>query len=117
MQAAGASVYNIGNEMVGAAMTGRIGDRLAILAVLSILAIFLFPAVQGPYSAVHGPATAMLAAQAALRLRIAMVRAAMSLLGGGAGLGSPLVVLLWPLFSAGKFERLLPLETSTLLRC
>jgi hypothetical protein len=38
--------------------------------------VFLFPAVQGPYSVVHGPATALQAARAAVRLRVAIAQAA-----------------------------------------
>ena len=39
--------------------------------------VFLFPAVQGPYSVVHGPATALQAARAAVRLRVAIAQAAL----------------------------------------
>jgi hypothetical protein len=35
------------------------GCHLAILAILCTLAIFLFPAVRGPFSATHGPATSL----------------------------------------------------------
>ena len=37
----------------------RIGREIALLAVLSVLAVFLFPGVRGPYSVVHGPASAL----------------------------------------------------------
>jgi hypothetical protein len=56
---------------------GRAGRNLAVLAVLCVLMVFLFPAVQGPYSAVHGPATALQAARAAVRLRVAIAQAAL----------------------------------------
>jgi hypothetical protein len=52
--------------------SGRSATELAVLAVLCVLTIFLFPVMQGPYSAVHGPVTAMQAAHAAARLRFAM---------------------------------------------
>lgn len=42
--------------------------ELSVLAGLCVLAIFLFPAV-GPYSATHGPVTALQAARAVARLR------------------------------------------------
>jgi hypothetical protein len=43
-----------------------------VVAVLCVLMIFLFPSGQGSYSMVHGPVTALLAARAAVRLRIAI---------------------------------------------
>ncbi len=59
----------------------RIGWELAVLAVLCVAATFFFPAVQGPYSAVNGPVTALQSAQAAARLRVGIVQAALSLIG------------------------------------
>jgi len=55
---------------------GRIEGALALIAVICVLSIFFFPAMQGPYSVVHGPVTALLAARAAagLRMSIAGVR-------------------------------------------
>src|ERR1700756_2750900 len=58
----------------------RMGWELAVLAVLCVVAIFFFPAIQGPYSAVNGPVTALQSAQAAARLRVAIVQAAFTLL-------------------------------------
>ena len=46
-----------------------------VIATLSVLTIFFFPAMQGPYSVVHGPVTALLSIRAAAGLRRAMVRA------------------------------------------
>lgn len=60
----------------------RIGCELAVLAVLVVLCVavlFFFPAIDGPYSAVNGPVTALQSAQAAARLRIAIFQAAFSL--------------------------------------
>jgi len=59
----------------------RIGWELAVLAVLCVVAIFFFPAMQGPYSAVNGPVTALQSAQAAARVRVGIVQAALSLIG------------------------------------
>jgi hypothetical protein len=62
----------------------RNGWELAVLVVLALLCvaiIFFFPAIQGPYSAVNGPVTALQSAQAAVRLRVAIVVAAFSLIG------------------------------------
>lgn len=61
--------------------SGRIGCELAVLAVFCVLTIFLFPAMQGPYSAVNGPVTALQASRAALRLRTAIMQAASRMLG------------------------------------
>lgn len=63
---------------------GRIACALAVFAVLCVLAIFFFPSIEGPYSAVHGPVTALLSIHAAARLRViirAGVRAMRSRLG------------------------------------
>ena len=58
-------------------ISGRTECNLAVLAVLCVLMVFLFPAVQGPYSVVHGPATAFQAARAAVRLRVAIAQSAL----------------------------------------
>jgi len=58
-------------------ISGRIGCELAVVAALCVLSIFLFPCVQGPYSAVHGPVTALQAVRAAARLRLAILAAAL----------------------------------------
>ena len=50
----------------------RIGGALAVIAVVCVLSIFFFPAMRGPYSVVHGPVTALLAARAATGLRMAI---------------------------------------------
>ena len=46
---------------------GRIGCELAVLTVLCVLIVFFFPVMQGPFSVVHGPATALQGARAADR--------------------------------------------------
>jgi hypothetical protein len=46
--------------------------------VVCVLAVFLFPSAQGPYSAVHGPVTVMHAARAAAGVRMAVERAALT---------------------------------------
>lgn len=60
---------------------GRIGCELAVVAVLCILTIFFCPSIQGPYSAVNGPVTALQAARSATRLRTLIVQAAVRSLG------------------------------------
>jgi hypothetical protein len=94
---------------------GRIGCELAVLAVLCVLTIFLFPAIQGPYSVVHGPATALQAARAAARLRIAIVQGAFRSLGNR--LISPLVVLGWMPLPEADFHSGALAGCNTILRC
>lgn len=54
--------------------SGRTECAFAVLALFCVLAIFFFPALQGPYPAVHGPVTALLSLRTAARLRLAIVR-------------------------------------------
>ena len=54
---------------------GRITYALAFVAVLCVLTVFFFHTIEGPYSAVNGPVTALLSARAALRVRMAIVQA------------------------------------------
>ena len=93
----------------------RIGREIALLTVLSVLAVFLFPGTQGPYSVVHGPASALQAARAAVRLRIAIVQSALTSLPNAAT--SPLVVLFLKSFSNPKFQPTSLPEYSSILRC
>lgn len=58
----------------------RIGCGFAILAVVCVLSVFFFPAMQGPYPVVHGPVTALLAVRAAGRLRLAIMQAGLNAL-------------------------------------
>ena len=96
-------------------VSGRIGSELAVMAVLCILMIFLFPAMQGPYSVVNGPVTALLAARAAVRLRIAIVQGALDSVGNY--LVSPLVVLSGMSLSPAEFQSISLPEYNTILRC
>jgi hypothetical protein len=59
---------------------GRIEGALAVVAVLCVLAIFFFPAMQGPYCVVHGPVTALLSIRAAATLRLRIVRSGLTAL-------------------------------------
>ena len=56
----------------------RFACGLALLAVISVLGIFFFPVLQGPYPAVHGPVTALLSIRAAARVRLSIVRACLN---------------------------------------
>ncbi len=94
-------------------ISGRIGCELTLLAVLCVLSIFLFPAMQGPYCVVHGPATALQAARAALRLRIAIVQAALN----SYSLIPALVILFWISLPTTGFQSPTAPESSAILRC
>lgn len=93
----------------------RGGCELAVLAVLGVLTIFLFPAMQGPYSVVHGPATALQAARAAASLQAAIVLGARRSLNNC--LISPIVVLSWMSFPEGGSQAVTLPECNTILRC
>jgi hypothetical protein len=87
-------------------------NELAILAMVCILGIFFFPAAIGPYAAVHGPVTALLAFRAAMKLRFGMVIAAFCILFFGVEIcsrSSRLAVLFLMLPS--------PPQATLLLRC
>ena len=96
----------------------RIGWELAVVAVLVVLCVavvFFFPAMDGPYSAVNGPVTALQSAQAAARLRVAIVQAAFSLIHSDqipplAWISFLTVVCIEPLAPAS-------FKVSTILRC
>ncbi len=47
--------------------------QLVLLTALCVLGIFFFPAARGPYSAVHGPTTALESVQACGRIFLAIV--------------------------------------------
>jgi hypothetical protein len=93
---------------------GRLGCELAVLTLLCVLMIFFFPVMQGPYSAVHGPASALQAARAAARLRI-IVRGALKSVGNF--LSSPLVILSWMVLSQTESQSTSLLQCNTILRC
>lgn len=96
-------------------ISGRIGCELAVVAVLCVLMIFLFPSMQGPYSVVHGPVTALLAARVAAGVHTAIVQAAFRSLGNY--LISPLAVLFWMSLPEAGFHSVAMPECSSILRC
>ena len=59
---------------------GRIAYALVVVAVLCVLTVFFFHAIQGPYSVVHGPVTALLSIRAATGLRLAIMHAGLNVL-------------------------------------
>ncbi len=60
---------------------GRPSKRLTVLVLLCTLGIFLIAAPTGPYSAVHGPVTALRALRAAIAIFWLLAAAALALVG------------------------------------
>jgi hypothetical protein len=57
----------------------QLSYEFALVAILCTVTLLLFPAVQGPYSAVHGPVTALLSLKAKVFLCLTLLLAAMHL--------------------------------------
>lgn len=98
-------------------ISDHIGCELALVAVvvLCVLVIFFSPSIQGPYSVVHGPATAFQAARASARLLIAIVQGAST--SQANGLISPFVVLSWRSPSGANFHPVTLPECYAILNC
>lgn len=96
-------------------ISGRIRCELAVVVILCILVIVFFPAMQGPYSVVHGPVTALQAVRAALRVQAAIVQAALN--SHSTFRLAPLTALSGISFPTGKSESLRLPEHKTILRC
>jgi len=94
---------------------GRAGCELAVFVVLGVLTIFLFPAMHGPYSVVHGPVTALQAARAAASLQTTIVQDARSSLGSH--LISSLGFLCWMSLPEADSQAVTLPECNTILRC
>jgi hypothetical protein len=60
----------------------QLTSEFAIVAILCAAAVLFFPAVRGPYSAVHGPVTALRSTQTRLKMWLVMALAALHILGG-----------------------------------
>lgn len=97
----------------------RMGCALAVLAVMCVLGIFFFPAVQGPYPVVHGPVTALLSIRAAAALRIRIVSGGLAALRNRLHRASAvLAVLFWlPLSLADLQSEGLAAGCNSILRC
>jgi hypothetical protein len=103
------------SSMDTATTPGRIATAIAAIALVSVMAVFFFPAVQGPYSAVHGPVTVFHAARAAAGLRMTVVRAGLNSIRGH--YRSTMVLLPWTVELKAEF-RLVPFAgCNTTLRC
>lgn len=87
----------------------------AIVAILCTIALFLFPAIHGSYSAVHGPVTALRATKSRVQNWIFSVLAVLQVLATQLNLRAAAL----PLFgadSSGSF-RSSPLISTSVLRC
>jgi hypothetical protein len=58
-------------------LSRRLAVKWAVLAVICTAAVFLFPAATGPFTAVHGPATALRAWHMAVSTLAGMALVAM----------------------------------------
>ncbi len=59
--------------------SSRLFGELAIVVIICVIGILLLPASAGPYSAVHGPVTALRAVRTAIKVRWAMMIAALAM--------------------------------------
>ena len=60
-------------------MASLYGRCIGVFAVISILALFFFPLVHGPFQATHGPTTALRSKRAFLILLLTIVMAPLQL--------------------------------------
>ena len=97
---------------------GRIACALAVFAAVCVLAIFFFPTIDGPYSAIHGPVTALLSIRAAARLRL-IIQAGVKAMRSWLGHAYLELVSFRLLASSGAEFSMQTLNTSSLaiLRC
>jgi hypothetical protein len=92
----------------------QLSYEVAVLAILCSTALFFFPAVRGPYSAVHGPVTALRSIQKRLRIWLVMALAALHVFGGRL---TACHFVLWMLLRSVLSSRWSPPESALALRC
>lgn len=91
------------------------GKWVAVLAIVSLLMIFLFPAMHGPYSVVNGPATTLQTARLANRSLIPIVHSAGR--NPGSSLFSAFIALPWMFVPEARFPTGIFHDFNTILRC
>lgn len=84
--------------------SGRTECALAVVALLSVLMVFFFPALQGPYPAIHGPVTALLSLRAAARLRLGIMRNGLKAICSRVSCARATLPSHWYEFSLSGFE-------------
>jgi hypothetical protein len=89
--------------------------ELSVLAGLCVLVIFLFPAVQGPYSATQGPVTELQAVRAAVRVRTTIQQNALDRWRNCFVL--PLTLLFWVPPPSAEFQPVALPQCDPILRC
>jgi hypothetical protein len=95
-------------------LSQHLSYEFALVAILCTVALFLFPAVQGPYCAVHGPVTALLSLKAKVFLCLVLLLAATHLLAHSVAVCHlALRIPLDRVFLPSSFD----LEHADLLRC
>lgn len=94
--------------------SGRISCELALISILCVISIFLFPIPRGPYCAIHGPVTALQSARSAVRLRFAIIAAA---LGTFRSLQASLVAISAAVFLSAEFLSRQSIGSASILRC
>lgn len=89
-----------------------------MIAVLCVVALFFFPAPQGPYSAVNGPVTALHSARAAASLRLSLLEAGFNIVKSFSSSITALALFFWTgIATAGFDPKHWTSGSSSLLRC
>ena len=101
------------NQETQAMNPRHFGYEFAIIAIICVIGIFLFPAPTGSYSAVHGPVTALRAMRNAVSTRWALTKAALSVLTFTV---QPLLYFIRTPFKSASFLNEFS-EHSCILRC
>lgn len=81
------------NKSTFAMTLKRIACVIAVIALFCVLTVFFFHSIEGPYSVVHGPVTALLSVRAAAGLRMSIIQAGLNVTG--LWVSFTLVLMLW----------------------
>lgn len=94
---------------------GHIGIELGLLVIPTILLIFFFPSPQGPYSVVHGPATAFRGLRSAARAHASIAHGMSSIVDNPRVL--LVAALMWPVPPKSQSHPVQKAESEVVLRC
>src|SRR5512141_597391 len=97
----------------------RIACALAVFAVVCVLALFFCQGIEGPYSAVHGPVTALLSIRAAALVHHQIAQSGLAGLAGRIlSACMALVPFAWTLLITAEFPSCgLSARCCSVLRC